>query len=54
MDATTSGAPGEIDELLKMVVQSNEPTILEEESFRALMDLPTRTFVDTRATTSPS
>jgi len=36
----------QIDELLKMVVQSNEPTILEEESFRTLMDLTTRTFVD--------
>ena len=30
----------------EMVVQSNEPTILEEESFRTLMDLTTRTFVD--------
>ena len=36
----------QIDELLKMVTQSNEPTILEEESFRTLMDLTTRSFVD--------
>ena len=29
-----------------MIIQANEPTILEEESFRALMDLPNRTFAD--------
>jgi hypothetical protein len=28
------------------VLQANEPSILEEESFRALMDLPARTFSD--------
>jgi len=36
----------EIDQILHMIAQANEPTILEEESFRALMDLPNRTFSD--------
>jgi hypothetical protein len=36
----------ELDQLLKTIMQANEPTILEEESFRALMDLPSRTFTD--------
>jgi HD-GYP domain-containing protein (c-di-GMP phosphodiesterase class II) len=36
----------EIDQILRMIAQANEPTILEEESFRALMDLPNRTFSD--------
>ncbi len=36
----------EIDQIQRMVLQANEPTILEEESFRALMDLPKRTFTD--------
>ncbi len=37
---------GEIDEILQMILQANEPAILEEDSFRALMDLPSRTFHD--------
>jgi hypothetical protein len=36
----------EIEDIQRMVLQANEPTILEEESFRALMDLPKRTFTD--------
>ena len=36
----------EIDQILQMILQANEPSILEEESFRALMDLPNRTFRD--------
>jgi HD-GYP domain-containing protein (c-di-GMP phosphodiesterase class II) len=36
----------EINQIERMVLQANEPTILEEESFRALMDLPSRTFTD--------
>ena len=36
----------EIEQIQRMVLQANEPTILEEESFRALMDLPKRTFAD--------
>jgi len=37
---------GELEEILRMISQANEPSILEEESFRALMDLPNRTFND--------
>jgi HD-GYP domain-containing protein (c-di-GMP phosphodiesterase class II) len=46
MDAAYDERQREIDGLLRMVTQANEPTILEEESFRALMDLPSRTFSD--------
>jgi HD-GYP domain-containing protein (c-di-GMP phosphodiesterase class II) len=46
MDRNYEQGREELDQLLKMVVSSNEPTILEEESFRTLMDLTTRTFVD--------
>jgi HD-GYP domain-containing protein (c-di-GMP phosphodiesterase class II) len=46
MDRTYEERQHEIDGILRMVTQANEPTILEEESFRALMDLPTRTFSD--------
>ena len=44
----TRSAP-EVDQILRTVLQANEPTILEEESFRALMDLPARTFGDSAA-----
>jgi HD-GYP domain-containing protein (c-di-GMP phosphodiesterase class II) len=46
MDLAYDERQREIDGLLRMVTQANEPTILEEESFRALMDLPSRTFSD--------
>ena len=46
MDRTYKERQDEIDGVLRMVLQANEPSILEEESFRALMDLPTRTFGD--------
>ena len=46
MDRNYDQGRDELDQLLKMVMQSNEPTILEEESFRTLMDLTTRTFTD--------
>ena len=36
----------EIENVIKMIAQANEPSILEEESFRALMDLPNRTYSD--------
>ncbi len=36
----------EAEQILEMVVKANEPSIMEEESFRALMDLPNRTFED--------
>jgi HD-GYP domain-containing protein (c-di-GMP phosphodiesterase class II) len=43
----------EIEEIQRMVLQANEPTILEEESFRALMDLPKRTFTDIEGNRQP-
>jgi HD-GYP domain-containing protein (c-di-GMP phosphodiesterase class II) len=46
IDATYEQRQEEIDQIVKMVFQANEPSILEEESFRALMDLPGRTFQD--------
>ena len=36
----------EVENILRMISQANEPTILEEDSFRALMDLPNRTYMD--------
>src|SRR5262249_16681351 len=42
MDRAYDAQREEIDSLLRMIVQANEPTILEEESFRALMDLTSR------------
>jgi HD-GYP domain-containing protein (c-di-GMP phosphodiesterase class II) len=36
----------ELDALLRTILQANEPTVLEEGSFRALMDLTSRTFSD--------
>ena len=46
MDRSYETQREEIDALLRMIVQANEPTILEEESFRALMDLTGRSFSD--------
>jgi HD-GYP domain-containing protein (c-di-GMP phosphodiesterase class II) len=36
----------EVRRMWQTVMQANEPTVVEEESFRALMDLPQRTFRD--------
>jgi HD-GYP domain-containing protein (c-di-GMP phosphodiesterase class II) len=36
----------ELDELLRLIVHANEPAVLEEDSARALLDLPNRTFLD--------
>jgi hypothetical protein len=46
MDSAYEERQTEIDQILRMLLQANEPTILEEESFRALIDLPNRTFTD--------
>ena len=46
MDQAYQERQEDIDQILRMVLQANEPTILEEESFRALMDLPNRSFSD--------
>jgi HD-GYP domain-containing protein (c-di-GMP phosphodiesterase class II) len=53
MDAAYEDRQRDIDGLLRMVTQANEPTILEEESFRALMDLPSRTFADMEGNLQP-
>jgi HD-GYP domain-containing protein (c-di-GMP phosphodiesterase class II) len=53
MDRAYEGQRDEIDALLHMIVQANEPTILEEESFRALMDLTGRSFADVEGTRQP-
>jgi len=46
MDRAHEKGAEEIEQMLRMVLQANEPTILEEESFRALLDLPNRTYTD--------
>jgi HD-GYP domain-containing protein (c-di-GMP phosphodiesterase class II) len=46
MDAQYEERQKEIDDILRMVLEANKPSVLEEESFRALMDLPKRTYVD--------
>ena len=46
MDRSYETQREEIDSLLRTIVQANEPSILEEESFRALMDLTGRSFSD--------
>jgi HD-GYP domain-containing protein (c-di-GMP phosphodiesterase class II) len=43
----------EVEQILHMILQANEPTILEEESFRALMDLPNRTYTDGEGNRQP-
>jgi len=53
MDRNYDQGKDELDQILKMVLQSNEPTILEEESFRTLMDLTTRTFTDLEGNRQP-
>jgi HD-GYP domain-containing protein (c-di-GMP phosphodiesterase class II) len=46
MDAAHQERQLEVEHILRMLVQANEPTILEEESVRALIDLPNRSFAD--------
>jgi HD-GYP domain-containing protein (c-di-GMP phosphodiesterase class II) len=53
MDADYVKRIEEIDGVLRMILQANEPSILEEESFRALMDLPNRTFRDIEGNRQP-
>jgi len=53
MDASYDERQKEIDLTLRTVLQANEPSILEEESFRALMDLPARTFSDMEGNPQP-
>ncbi|HEY7700445.1 MAG TPA: HD domain-containing phosphohydrolase, partial [Vicinamibacteria bacterium] len=53
MDRDYEARREEIDLLRRTILQANEPTVLEEESFRALMDLPTRTFLDVDGNRQP-
>ncbi|MFS8071824.1 MAG: HD-GYP domain-containing protein, partial [Byssovorax sp.] len=53
MDRNYEGQKEELETLLKLVLSSNEPTILEEESFRTLMDLTTRTYTDLEGARQP-
>jgi HD-GYP domain-containing protein (c-di-GMP phosphodiesterase class II) len=46
MDREHDARQKEVDAVLRMILQANEPSILEEDNFRALMDLPKRTFAD--------
>jgi len=43
----------EVENILRMISQANEPTILEEDSFRALMDLPNRSYIDMEGNRQP-
>ena len=43
----------EVDEMLGMISAANEPSILEEESFRALMDLTSRSYADADGARQP-
>ena len=53
MDRAYEAQREEVDALLRMIVQANEPTILEEGSFRALMDLTSRSFADVEGSRQP-
>jgi HD-GYP domain-containing protein (c-di-GMP phosphodiesterase class II) len=53
MDRDFEARQAELDEYLRMIVHSNEPTILEEESFRTLLDLTTRTYTDSDGNLQP-
>jgi HD-GYP domain-containing protein (c-di-GMP phosphodiesterase class II) len=53
MDKAHDERQRELDQILQMIVRANEPSILEEESFRALVDLPKRTYVDVEGNLQP-
>lgn len=46
MDRDLEARLSELDEYLRMIVQANEPSILEEDGLRTLLDLTARTFTD--------
>ncbi len=46
MDRAHAARQAELDAMLRVVVQANEPALLEEEGLRALAELPTRHFLD--------
>ncbi|HEY7511780.1 MAG TPA: HD domain-containing phosphohydrolase [Vicinamibacteria bacterium] len=53
MDREHEAQQAETDQLLQMVLQANEPTILEEDVVRALHDLPSRTYADMEGNRHP-
>ncbi|HET8644389.1 MAG TPA: HD domain-containing phosphohydrolase, partial [Vicinamibacteria bacterium] len=53
MDRDQEARVAELDEHLRMILQANEPSILEEESFRTLLDLTSRTFTDIEGNLQP-
>ena len=53
MDRAHEERHAEIEQIVRTITQANEPSILEEESFRALMDLPSRSFVDSDGNRQP-
>jgi HD-GYP domain-containing protein (c-di-GMP phosphodiesterase class II) len=53
MDANHEERQREVDSILRMIMQANEPSILEEDSVRALLDLPNRTFRDPEGNRQP-
>ena len=44
IDAEYARRRAEAERVLRLVLSANEPTVVEEESFRAVMDLPSRPF----------
>jgi hypothetical protein len=53
MDRAHEERHAEIEQIVRTITKANEPSILEEESFRALMDLPSRSFVDSDGNRQP-
>jgi HD-GYP domain-containing protein (c-di-GMP phosphodiesterase class II) len=53
MDRNYEARQNEVDVVLRTILQANEPSILEEGNFRALMDLPKRTFADIEGNRQP-
>ena len=53
LDGTFEERWAEVDGLLRVIAQANEPTILEEAGFRALEDLTHRTYVDVEGNPQP-
>jgi HD-GYP domain-containing protein (c-di-GMP phosphodiesterase class II) len=53
MDANHEERQREVDSILRMIMQANEPSILEEDCVRALLDLPNRTFRDPEGNRQP-
>jgi HD-GYP domain-containing protein (c-di-GMP phosphodiesterase class II) len=46
LDASYAARQAELDYVLEVILKANEPSVLEEDRFRALMDLPNRSYTD--------